>query len=137
MVRKSVAIEIEISYHDVDAMQIAWHGHYYKYFEIARTALLRSFSYDIWEMLDSGYQWPITESHCRHHAPLQYGMKVKVIATIREYKHRLKISYRIVDVNNEQLLAKGYTVQVAVKISSQKMCFNSPGILLNRLGIQK
>ena len=31
---------IEVPFHDVDVMRVAWHGHYVKYFEIARCALL-------------------------------------------------------------------------------------------------
>ena len=37
------SVEIEIPFHDVDMMEVAWHGHYVKYFEIARCALLDQF----------------------------------------------------------------------------------------------
>ena len=36
------SVEIEVPFHDVDALRIVWHGHYYKYLELARTQLLRS-----------------------------------------------------------------------------------------------
>ena len=29
-------VELEVEFHDVDAMEVAWHGHYVKYFERAR-----------------------------------------------------------------------------------------------------
>jgi acyl-CoA thioester hydrolase len=34
------SVDLEIPFHDVDMMQVVWHGHYAKYFEIARCALL-------------------------------------------------------------------------------------------------
>ena len=37
------SVELEVPFHDVDVMHVAWHGHYVKYFELARCALLRRF----------------------------------------------------------------------------------------------
>ena len=54
-------VEVEVDFHDVDAMQVTWHGHYVKYFERARCALLRKIGYDYPEMRDSGYLWPIVD----------------------------------------------------------------------------
>ena len=36
----SHSIEVEIPFHDVDMMAVAWHGHYVRYIELARCALL-------------------------------------------------------------------------------------------------
>ena len=56
-------------FHDVDAMNVCWHGHYLKYFEIGRAALLRAFDYDYREMQASGYLWPIVEAHLKYVRP--------------------------------------------------------------------
>jgi len=52
---------IEIPFHDVDSAEVAWHGHYVKYFEIARCKLLDKFDYNYPQMTASGYFWPIIE----------------------------------------------------------------------------
>ena len=39
-------VEIEIPFHDVDVLGVAWHGHYVKYLEIARCALLDQIDYN-------------------------------------------------------------------------------------------
>ena len=52
---------IEVPFHDVDVMDVAWHGHYVKYLELARCALLRQIDYDYPQMRDSGYAWPVVE----------------------------------------------------------------------------
>lgn len=128
-------VEIEVPFHDIDGIHYAWHGHYYKYFEIARTELLRSINYDVPEMAKSGYQWPVIETHCRYIQPLQYGQHARVIAVVQEYEYRLKIAYRIVDSKQNTKVAKGYTIQVAVDIDSMEMCLPSPPVLLKKLGV--
>jgi acyl-CoA thioester hydrolase len=30
-------VELDVPFHDVDLQRVVWHGHYYKYFEVART----------------------------------------------------------------------------------------------------
>jgi acyl-CoA thioester hydrolase len=50
----STEIDIEIPFYDVDMMAIVWHGHYAKYFEIARYALLEKIDYNYLQMCDSG-----------------------------------------------------------------------------------
>ena len=57
----SEEVLIEIPFHDVDLMGVAWHGHYVKYLEIARTAMMRKIGLDFPELRDSGYLWPIVE----------------------------------------------------------------------------
>ena len=38
---RETSVELEVPLHDVDVLGIVWHGHYYKYLEAARTALLQ------------------------------------------------------------------------------------------------
>ena len=126
-------VEILIPFHDVDLMRVVWHGHYYKYFEIARTALFRTIGYDVLEMQASGYAWPVIESQCRYISPIRYGMKIQVTVTLQEYEHRLKLKYLILDPQTGRRLAKGTTIQVAVEMASEKMCLISPKILFEKL----
>jgi len=43
-------VEIEVPFFDVDLMEIVWHGHYLKYFEVARCALLDKIGYNYMQM---------------------------------------------------------------------------------------
>jgi acyl-CoA thioester hydrolase len=126
---------IEIPFHDVDMMRIAWHGNYAKYFEIARCALLSEYDYDYQQMSDSGYAWPVIELHVRYARPLKFQQKIRVQARIVEYENRLKIAYEIRDHESGARLTRGHTVQVAVKMPEEEMCFYSPPILLQKLGV--
>ena len=126
----------EIPFHDVDPMGVVWHGNYIKYFELARTVLLKSIDYDYLDMHESGYIWPIIECHCRYIQPITYGMTICITATLEEYENRLKIKYLITDHASKKRLTKGYTIQVAVRRETQSMCLASPPILLEKLGVK-
>lgn len=129
----SATITVEVPFHDVDAMNVAWHGHYVKYFELARCALLRQFNYDYPQMQDSGYLWPVVECHLKYIKPALYGQKLLVTATLLEYENRLKIAYDIRDAASGERLTKGYTTQLAIEAKTMELQFVSPAILIDNI----
>ena len=133
MFKLSATVDIEVPFHDVDAMNVAWHGRYLKYFEVARCALLRSFDYDYPQMLASGYLWPIVECHLKFVRPAHYRQRLKVEAALLEYENRLKIGYLIRDAASGEKLTKGYTVMVAVDAASNELQFVSPPVVTTNL----
>jgi len=126
-------VEVEVGFHDVDAMEVAWHGHYLKYFELARCALLRRFDYDYPRMRESGYAWPIVDCRVRYSAPARYAQRLIVRATLKEWENRLRIDYHIRDKASGAKLTAGSTTQVAVEMSSGELQFVSPRVLLDKL----
>ena len=124
---------IEVPFHDVDTMNVVWHGHYLKYFEIARCKLLDQFHYNYNQMRESGYAWPVIESHVRYVQGIEFEQKIRVRAILKEWENRLKIEYLIFDAVSGRKLTKGYTSQGAVHIEQCEMCFQSPQVLLDCL----
>lgn len=104
-------ITLEVPFHDVDILGIVWHGHYYKYFELARTALYRSCDLDIQDMRKMGYVFPVIESQCKYVNPLKYGQQIHVRAAFKEYLSYIKISYLVTDAESGARMAYGYTKQ--------------------------
>jgi len=127
------SVEIEIPFHDCDPMQVVWHGNYPRYLEVARCELLRMFDYDYPQMVESGYMWPIVDMRVKYVASALFGQKIKVTAYLKEYEQRLRLDYVISDAATDKVITKASTVQVAVKISDQKMQFVSPPILIEKL----
>lgn len=128
-------VEIEIPFHDVDVMSVAWHGHYLKYLELVRCELLDKIDYNYPQMRDSGYAWPVIDVRVRYAYPLHFQQKVRIKAELVEWEDRLKVNYLIEDVESGRRLTKAYTVQVAVDIASGEMLFASPDVLFEKLGI--
>ncbi len=127
--------ETQVQFYDLDPMEVVWHGHYVNYLEIVRGVLLDTIDYNYGQMKASGYLWPVIDLHVRYAAPATYGQRLKLRAEIVEWENRLKISYLITDAASGRRLARATTTQVAVEIASHEMCFVSPPVLLQKLGV--
>ena len=127
--------EISVQFSDLDPMEIVWHGHYIKYLEIVRGVLLDTIDYNYPQMKASGYLWPVIDVHLRYAHSASLGQRLKLRAEIVEWENRLKINYLITDAATGNRLTRASTTQVAVEISSQEMCFVSPPVLLEKLGL--
>ncbi|NIF71803.1 acyl-CoA thioesterase [Burkholderia sp. Ap-962] len=125
--------QVEVPFHDVDAMHVCWHGHYLKYFESGRAALLRAIDYDYPAMQASGYLWPVVEAQLKYVRPAVYGQRLEVRASLLEYENRLKIGYEVLDAASGERLTRGHTVQLAVEAVSRETQFVSPAALTARV----
>ena len=125
--------DILVPFHDVDSMHVVWHGHYVKYLEVARCEFLQAFDYGYQAMRDSGYAWPVIDMRIKYIKPLLFGQRVRVQCKLREWEYRLKIDYVISDAATGERLTKGYTIQVAIDMAKNEMCFDSPAILRQKL----
>ena len=130
----STDVEIEVPFHDIDPMNIVWHGRYPKYFEVARCALLDTIDFNYDEMKATGYAWPIVDMRIKYIRPVTFRQKIRVRAEIAEWEHRLKIAYAIHDATSNERLSRGYTIQMAVDMSNGESCFETPEILRKKLG---
>lgn len=127
-----VSLCVEVPFHDVDAMEVVWHGHYVKYLETARTQLLRELDYDYPQMRESGYLWPVVDCRLKYVRPARYGQTITVVARLVEYENRLKIDYEIFDASKTRL-TRAHTVQVAVAAGAAALEFVSPPALCQRI----
>ncbi len=132
---RSHSIQLTIPFHDVDAMGVVWHGNYFRYFENAREALLNTFDYSYRQMSESGYVWPIVETKVKYIVPLLFEQQITVHARLSEYENRLRIDYEITDSLTGKKTTKAYTIQVAVDKTTEELCFVTPDIFLEKLGV--
>ncbi len=128
--------ELKVQFFDLDPMQIVWHGNYVKYLEIVRCALLDKIGYNYEQMKASGYAWPVIDMQLRYVAAASFGQQLKLRAEIVEWENRLVIHYLISDATSGKRLTRASTTQVAVDIQNGEMCFVSPAILFEKLGIE-
>jgi acyl-CoA thioester hydrolase len=129
---REVSVEHEVPFHDVDAQRVVWHGHYLKYFELARTALLRSCSLDAGDPLDEHFRFVVIESHCRHGGPLRYGDRVRTSAWFRDYRHRVLIGYEVWNLTLDRRAARGHTA-LATLDRSGTLRFETPAEIVRRI----
>ena len=134
----SVREFIRIPFYDVDMAGMVWHGHYLKYFEVARSALLDGIGYNYREMIETGVLWPVIDSSTRYIRPLFLDQEVLVSAALREFQLRMVIDYRILDEQGV-VYSKGRTIQAPVDGKTRQLQLGSPDLLVERVNacIQK
>lgn len=131
----SCEIEVVPAFFDLDPMDIVWHGHYVKYLELARCALLERFDYSYPQMRESGYGWPVVDMRLKYVRTAGYAQKLLVRAEIVEWENRLRIEYLMRDAQTGARVNRASTIQVAVNMSTREMCYVCPPVLWQRLGV--
>ncbi len=126
-------VQVKVQFYHLDPMEIVWHGNYPKFLEQARCALLDRIGYNYEEMRDSGYAWPIVDMRIKYVRSAYFKQDIVIIATLKEYKNRLVIDYRIVDEKSREVLTKAQTKQVALHVETKEMMFESPDVLIKKV----
>ncbi|MDD2053371.1 acyl-CoA thioesterase [Pseudomonas putida] len=126
-----VDTQILVPFFDVDSMHVVWHGHYVKYLEVARCALLDHLGHNYTHMLESGYAWPVIDLQLRYVRGAVFGQTIVVRANLVEWESRLKINYLISDLASGERLTRASSVQVAVDIASREMLLASPKVFVD------
>jgi acyl-CoA thioester hydrolase len=129
----SAAIEVAVPFHDVDLAGVVWHGHYMKYLENARWAVMERIGFGLDAMIASGFLWPIITAQVKYVRAARYGDRLRVQASIVEWETRLAINYLILDCGDESRVVRAQTVQVAVEKGSGVMQYASPACLVDRM----
>lgn len=125
-----VETQVVVPFFDVDSMNVVWHGHYVKYLEVARCALLDLIGHNYNDMLVSGYAWPVIDLQLRYVRSAVFGQTLTVRASLVEWENRLKINYLISDAATGERLTRASSVQVAVDVASREMLLASPRVFV-------
>ncbi|MBD9633261.1 acyl-CoA thioesterase [Pseudomonas sp. PDM19] len=124
-------VEILVPFFDVDMMEVVWHGHYVKYLEVARCALLDRLDHNYSQMREAGYAWPVIDLQLRYVRGARFGQRISVRADLVEWENRLKINYLISDAETGERLTRASSTQVAVEIASREMQMVSPPVFID------
>jgi len=133
--RPSYEVTLKVPFYDLDPMQIVWHGHYLKYFDIARSELYDSLGVDLFDYHDrTRYIFPIIRTSVKHIRPLKRGDEFVCRATVKEARTKIVVVFEIRLVKDGTLCARGSTEQVAVREPEMEMEFSIPEEISRALG---
>jgi acyl-CoA thioester hydrolase len=121
-----------VPFHDVDSARVVWHGHYFKYFELARCELLERIGYNYDEMLLSGYLWPIVDTNARFVRPAIFNQDLVIRAALMEWELRLVIDYEIRDLEGS-IYTRASTTQVPLDAQTYELILGTPEILRKKM----
>jgi len=129
----AATVEALVAFHDVDVAGVVWHGHYLKYLENARWALMARLDFGLDAMIASGYVWPIVDVHVKYVQAARFGDRLTVQASLVEWENRLTLNYLVKQAATDERVARARTIQVAVEASSGVLQFATPAVLLERV----
>jgi acyl-CoA thioester hydrolase len=129
----SASVEIQVEFYDVDAMKVAWHGHYARFIEAARNALFQQLDFGYEAMEASGYAWPVVDLHIRYVRSAILNQRIRVTATLVEWENRVRMEFLIVDAKSGEKLTKADSVQVAVDGRTGELQFVVPDVFVSKV----
>lgn len=121
-------VVLTVPFHDADPTGVAWHGNYFRYFDVARCALLDRIGYGYRQMMNGGHYWPIVQASVKYLRPVDFDGRITVVARLVEWEYRVRISYEVLD-DLGRITTTGETVQVAVGMATGEMHIGAPEVL--------
>ena len=121
-----------VPFHDCDPLGIVWHGHYYKYLEIAREDLFRKFRLDVDDFRALGLRLLMIETRCRYAFPMRFGEKLRVEAKLKEAEQRLLVTYEVRNLTHDKRAARAWTTLV-VTSGAGEMFMETPREIRDRI----
>ena len=108
--------EIRVRYADTDQMQFVYNGKYLEYFEIGRTELLRFYGLPYSQLEKKDFLLPVLEAHVKYLKPAYYDDILIINSVVSEIPAlKIKIDYKIIKKDTEEIIAEGFTVHVFMK----------------------
>jgi acyl-CoA thioester hydrolase len=128
-------VKLSVPFHDLDPLQMVWHGNYLKYFDIARSELFTSYGVDLFEYFKkTNYLFPITKTATKHIVSLRYRDEFTCKATCVEAQYKIVTDFKIRLAKDNTICAKGRSEQVAVKYPGMEIQFEIPDDIRKALG---
>ena len=125
----AASYEVEVPFHDVDLAGVVWHGHYVKYLENARWAVMNRIGFGLDAMVASGFLWPVVGMQVKYIRAARYGDRLSIHASMVEWESRLVINYLLLDTKDNTRVGRAQTVQVAVERATGTLQLVSPACL--------
>ena len=105
---------IKVRYNEVDAYQVAWHGHYVAWMEVGRSDLASPFGLDADQLTKLGYLAPVVQLDLKYQRPARFGEELRICTTARRTETAsLEFVCRIVAADGTPC-ASGRTVHVLI-----------------------
>jgi acyl-CoA thioester hydrolase len=131
----SYDFRLRVPFHDLDPLQIVWHGNYMKYFDIARFGLFKQAGVDLYQYLvRHQIAFPVTRFSIKHILPLRFEDEFICKATVIEAVYKIAIAFEIRLVESGNICTRGKSEQLCVKVPEMEMQFEIPADITRALG---
>ena len=74
---------VKVRFNEIDAFQVAWHGHYVAWMEVGRNDLAGRFGLDAGQIAAAGYVAPVVLLEVKYLRPARFGEELRVRTSLR------------------------------------------------------
>ncbi|GAA0737901.1 thioesterase family protein [Clostridium oceanicum] len=114
--------EITVRYVETDKMGIVHHSKYYPWFEIGRSEFIKATGLSYSDIENQNIMMPLSETYCKYLKPAKYEDRIIIETYIKEFSPvKVIFEYKIINKENNQLLARGKTKQAFVYADTFKL----------------
>jgi len=108
-------VRVRARYPETDRMGVVHHSHYFVWFEIGRTELLRELGMPYASLEEEHLYMPVIEAGARYRAPVRYDEEVDVETVLQEVTGaQVRFSYRLLRHPGGEPVATGFSLHAAV-----------------------
>ena len=133
----SHSVHMQVPFHDLDPLQMVWHGNYLKYFDVTRFSLFSAAGIDLIEyQKEKNYLFPISRTTTKHVFPLKAFDEFICTATVVEARYKIAMTFEIRLEKTGKLCVRGSSEQVAVTLPDMELQFEIPEDIQIALGCE-
>jgi acyl-CoA thioester hydrolase len=131
----SFEVQMTVPFHDLDPMQVVWHGNYLKYFDVTRSALFDSLGVDLYGIQkNSSLIYPVIRTSIKYIHPLRHQDVFICKATMVEARFKVVVDFEIRLAETGKVCTEGRGEQVAVKLPEMELLLGIPADVRKALG---
>ncbi len=123
---------LTVRFNEVDAYQVAWHGHYVAWMEVGRNDLAGRFELNAQQIGDAGYRAPVVNLELKYKRPARFNEELLIGTTVRRTETAtLEFLCRITGTDGS-VIATGRTVHVLTD-EQGTLLYQLPPLIARRL----
>lgn len=123
---------ITVRFNEIDAYQVAWHGHYVSWMEIGRIALATQFNLDPLSLSKEGFLGPVISLEIKYLKPARFNDQLTIrTSLLRTETATLQFTSEITDPAGQRL-ATGITTHAMTDLDGI-LQFQLPPCILERI----
>ncbi|RME55901.1 MAG: acyl-CoA thioesterase [Caldilineae bacterium] len=110
-----VPLDVTVRFAETDQMRVVHHSVYIIWFEAGRIAWMEAAGLPYTRVSQAGFNFAVTEVHCRYRTAIRFGDPVRVITRLSGLRSRqVAFTYEIRNRETGELHATGHTEHICV-----------------------
>lgn len=123
---------ITVRFNEIDAYQVAWHGHYVAWMEIGRNALSGQFGLDANQLSAEGFLGPVVDLQLKYLKPARFNDKITILTRLYPSETATLVFESVIIGPDNRKLLTGLTTHALTDLDGV-LQFQMPALLVERV----